>query len=176
MLQIFRVKATPQMDEIKIIEDKCIVEGIIETDILYVAESDETPLYCYKTVIPYRQVIEAKGATPHMKVSVDISIDHIAFNMLSGWETEVRLLLTFNTHVMEEKESAVITHIECTDLDPAHLSGMASMTVYVVQPGDTLWKIAKRYNTAIDELLAVNDIEHPSRVAMGQKLLILKVV
>jgi LysM repeat protein len=48
--------------------------------------------------------------------------------------------------------------------------------VYVVQAGDTLWKIAKRYNTAIDELLAVNDIEHPSRMTVGQKLLILKVV
>jgi hypothetical protein len=176
MLQIFRVKGSPQIDEIKTIEDKCIVEGIIDTDILYVAENDETPLYCYKTVIPYRQVIEAKGANPQMTVHVDISIDHIAFNMLSGWETEVRFLLTFNTQVTEEKQTEVINHIEFTDMDPALLNNMASMTVYVVQPGDTLWKIAKKYNTAIDELLAVNEIEHPSKIAAGQKLLILKVV
>jgi hypothetical protein len=176
MLQIFRVKAIPHMDEIKIIEDKCIVEGIIHTDILYVAENDETPLYCYKTVIPYRQVIEAKGAAPDMMVNVDISIDHVAFNMLSGRETEVRFLLTFNTNVMEEKETSVINHIEFVDMNPAALADMASMTVYVVQQGDTLWRIAKRYNTAIDELLAVNEIEHPSKIHTGQKLLILKVV
>jgi LysM repeat protein len=109
-------------------------------------------------------------------VNVDISIDHTVFNMLSGWETEVRFLLTFNTQVMEEKETEVINHIEFNDMDPGQLSDMASMTVYSVQQGDTLWKIAKRYNTAIDELLAVNEIDHPSKVMAGQKLLILKVV
>jgi hypothetical protein len=174
MLQIFRVRGAAHLDEVKVIDDKCVVEGIIDTDILYVAESDETPLYCYKTMIPYRQVIEAKGAAPHMHVNVDISIDHVAFNMLSGWETEVRFLLTFNTFVSEEKEVNIINNIEFTDMDPSILNGMASMTVYVVQPGDTLWKIAKRYNTAIDELLSVNDIENPTKIFNGQKLLILK--
>jgi LysM repeat protein len=48
------------------------------------------------------------------------------------------------------------------------------MTVYVIQAGDTLWKVAKRYNTSIDEILAINDIENPDMVYPGQKLLILK--
>ena len=48
------------------------------------------------------------------------------------------------------------------------------MTVYVVQGSDSLWKIAKRYNTPIDELMAINDIDNPGRLSAGQKLLILK--
>jgi len=125
-------------------------------------------------VLPFRQVIEAKGAKPAMRVSVDASIDHAAFSMLSGRETEVRFLLTFNTQVIEEEEARIIHNIEFTELSPETLAGMASMTVYIVQQGDTLWKIAKKYNTAIDELLAVNDIEHPGKIAPEQKLLILK--
>ncbi len=174
MLQIFRVKGSAHLDEVKVIDDKCVVEGVIDTDILYVAESDATPLYSHRSVIPYRQVIEAKGATPSMKVNVDISIDHVAFNMLSGRETEVRFLLTFNTQVIEEKETNVITGINFNDMDADELANMASMTVYVVQSTDTLWKIAKRYNTPLDELLSVNEIENPARVTPGQKLLILK--
>jgi LysM repeat protein len=77
---------------------------------------------------------------------------------------------------MDEKEMHVITHIECMDMDAAFLADMASMTVYAVQPGDTLWRIAQRYNTAIDELMAVNELEHPVKLHTGQKLLILKVV
>jgi hypothetical protein len=176
MLQIFNVRGTPHLDEVKVIDDKCVVEGVIDTDILYVAESDATPLYCYKTVIPYRQVIEAKSANPGMHVNVDVSIDHVAFNMLSGWETEVRFLLTFNTQVVDEKEINVINNIEFCEMEPEELNGMASMTVYVVQPADTIWKIAKRYNSAIDDLMAVNDIENPSKIYQGQKLLILKKV
>ena len=175
MLQIFRVKGTPRLDEIKVSDDKAIVEGAIDTDILYVAESDNTPLFCFKTVIPYRQVIEVKGATPDMQVSVDISIDHASFNMLSGQETEIRFQLSFNTQVIEEQEIHVINHISFEDMDMSELDKMASMTVYSVQIGDTLWTIAKRYNTAIDELMSVNELEG-HKITPGQKLLILKKV
>ena len=175
MLQIFRVKGTPHLDDVKIADDKAIVEGVIDTDILYVAESDETPLYSFKTVIPYRQVIEVKGAAPDMQVNVDISIDHASFNMLSGWETEVRFQLSFNVQVIEEQEVHVINHIAFEDMDMSELDKMASMTVYIVQNGDTLWTIAKRYNTSIDELMSVNELEG-HKVGAGQKLLILKKV
>jgi len=174
MLQVFRVKGQAHLDDVKIIDDKVIVEGAINTDILYVAESDSTPLASFRTVIPYRQVIEAKGATPNMRVDVDISIDHAAFNMLSPRETEVRFLLTFNTQVNEDWSTNIISDIEFADLDPEALNAMASMTVYIVQPGDSLWKIAKKYNAPLDELLAVNDMDANSKLVAGQKLLILK--
>ncbi|MCL2576626.1 MAG: DUF3794 domain-containing protein [Defluviitaleaceae bacterium] len=174
MLQVFRVKGHAHIDDLKIIDDKIIVEGAINTDILYVAESDSTPLASYRTVIPYRQVIEAKGANSSMGVDVDISIDHVTFNMLSPRETETRFLLTFNTRVVEQEETRIIRDIEFAEIDPATLASQASMTVYIVQPNDNLWKIAKRYNTPLDELLTVNEIEHPGKINAGQKLLILK--
>ncbi|MDR1539855.1 MAG: DUF3794 domain-containing protein [Clostridiales bacterium] len=176
ILQIFRVKGAALLDEVKVIEDKIATEGIINADILYVAESDETPLYNFQTVIPFKQVIETKGSQPDMHINLDVSIDHVAFNMLSKRETEVRYLLTFNTQVIEEKSVDVITDIEFKDIDPTYLDNMASLTVYIVQAGDSLWKIAKKYSTGIDELLAVNDIENPAKIYPGQKLLILKKV
>jgi hypothetical protein len=174
MLQVFRVKGNAHIDDVKIIEDKIVVEGAINTDILYVAESDTTPLSSFRTVIPYRQVIEAKGATPSMLSDVDISVDHITFNMLTPRETEVRLMLTFNTRVTEQEETRIIRDITFDDLDPDATANQASMTVYIVQNGDTLWKIAKRYNTPLDELLCVNDIDAAGKLSHGQKLLILK--
>ena len=175
MLQIFRVKGTPRLDEVKIADDKAIVEGAIDTDILYVAESDDTPLYSFKTVIPYRQVIEIKGASSEMHVNVDVSIDHSSFNLLSGAETEIRFQISFNAQVVEEQEVHVINHIDFEDMDMGLLDSMASMTVYIVQPGDTLWTIAKRYNTPIDELMTINELDG-HLIYPGQKLLILKKV
>jgi hypothetical protein len=174
IMQIFKVKGRAGVDEVTIIDDKVVVEGAIVSDVLYLAESDDTPLYSYRGMIPFRQVIETKNATKDMEALLTVSIDHVGFNMLSGREMELRYLLTFGTQVLEHKTANLITGIEIEDMERAEIDGMASMTVYVIQPGDTLWKVTKRYNTSIDEILAINDIEDPDRVYPGQKLLILK--
>ena len=51
---------------------------------------------------------------------------------------------------------------------------MACAVIYMVQPGDTLWKIAKRYRTTVEDILAINEIENPDLIYPGQKLLIIK--
>jgi len=174
IMQIFKVKGKASVDDIKIVDDKVVVEGVIVSDVLYLAESDDTPLYSYRGAIPYRQVIETKNATKDMEALLNVSIDHVGFNMLSGREMELRYLLTFNTQVLEHKTASLITDIGIEDMERTEIDGMASMTVYVIQSGDTFWKVAKRYNTSVDEILAINDIEDPDRVYPGQKLLILK--
>ncbi|WP_317368475.1 LysM domain-containing protein, partial [uncultured Tyzzerella sp.] len=45
---------------------------------------------------------------------------------------------------------------------------------YVVQSGDTLWDLAKKFNTTVDDIVKLNDIENPDLIYPGQKLLILK--
>jgi len=176
ILQIFRIKGKAHLDDIKIIADKVITEGVIETNILYIAKSDDTPLYSYKTMVPYRQVIETKGSLPEMDVNVDISVDHISFNMLSDNEIDLRFTTTFNTHVTEEMEAYMIKDIQFVEMEKDVLDKMPSITIYVVQKGDTIWKIAKMYNTSVDEVVALNEIENPDSIYPGQKLLILKKV
>ena len=41
---------------------------------------------------------------------------------------------------------------------------------YLVEPGDSLGAIAKKYNVTIDQLMAWNDIKDPNFLAVGQKL------
>ena len=48
----------------------------------------------------------------------------------------------------------------------------ASVIIYSVDKGDTLWKLAKKYNTTIEELVKINDIENPEIIIIGQKLII----
>jgi LysM repeat protein len=41
---------------------------------------------------------------------------------------------------------------------------------YIVQPGDTLYSIARRFNTTIEAILAINDIANPNFIYPGQIL------
>ena len=174
MLQILKVQGRPVIDDCKVIDDKVVLEGVIEADILYVAESDSMPLCSHKAMLPFRQLIETKGSTVGMSVIRDVSNDHIGFNMLSQSEIELRFLLSFGIQIIDERTCNMVTDIGFNDIDAAALSSMASIVLYVVQNGDTLWKIAKRYNTSIDGLLAINNIEVGKEPHVGQKLLLLR--
>ena len=49
----------------------------------------------------------------------------------------------------------------------AHASG-----VYIVQPGDTLYDIARDHGVSLQELAEINNITDPTTIMVGQQLLI----
>lgn len=44
--------------------------------------------------------------------------------------------------------------------------------IVTVQPGDSLSKIAKRHDTTVEELMALNDIDDPNLLFVGQEILV----
>jgi len=44
--------------------------------------------------------------------------------------------------------------------------------LYIARAGDTIWKIAKKYRTTIDELKKMNDLELGKEIKPGTKLLV----
>jgi len=176
ILQILSVGGTVHLEDKKVVDDKVVVEGVVSADILYVANSDNNPLYNYKTVLPIRQIVETKGARLGMEADVEQSIDHIGFNMLSGKEVEARFLLSVDTLVHESVRAEYIADIEFSPLDKSEMDSMPSMVVLHVQKSDSLWSIAKKYNASLDELAAINDMEDGIELKEGQKLLVVKKV
>ena len=47
-----------------------------------------------------------------------------------------------------------------------------SQTVHTVAPGETLWRISKRYGTSVDAIMAANGIEDVRSVATGARLVV----
>ena len=46
------------------------------------------------------------------------------------------------------------------------------MDIHVVQPGDTLYGLARRYGVPLDRLLWDNQLQDPSQLAVGQALVV----
>lgn len=44
--------------------------------------------------------------------------------------------------------------------------------IHVVQKGETLWNIARRYGVSVDHLVRLNELSDPNRIVAGQKLVI----
>ena len=47
-----------------------------------------------------------------------------------------------------------------------------SYRTYIVQPGDTLSSIARRFNTTVDAIVRLNNLASASFIRSGQRLLI----
>lgn len=46
-----------------------------------------------------------------------------------------------------------------------------SLTTYIVKSGDSLWSIAQKYNTTVDDIIKVNNLKS-TLLSIGQTLLI----
>lgn len=43
---------------------------------------------------------------------------------------------------------------------------------YTVRPGDTLWRVAQKYNTTVQKIIEYNNIQYPYHIYIGQRLLV----
>ena len=50
---------------------------------------------------------------------------------------------------------------------------IANLDQYIVQPGDTLWSIAKKFNTSVDDLKRINNLDS-NLLSIGQLIMIQK--
>ena len=78
--------------------------------------------------------------------------------MLGGDEVEIKAVITFDALVLKKVAEEVITDVREEELDMDKLERMPGIVGYIVQPGDSLWKIAKRFYTTINSLKATNGL------------------
>lgn len=71
-----------------------------------------------------------------------------------------------------EGETAVSTEAESEDVDPESLPTSVPTISHVVQPGDTLTAIARKYGVTAVAIRAANNIPNPNVLRVGDTLLI----
>lgn len=174
MMHVHTIYGKCRVDNVAIETDKVQIDGIVDVQILYIEVDEPRPISSYKSTLPFKQTIETKGAAPDMRATIDYSIAHSAFSMLSGNEIEVRYLVDVSLGIFDHKQLDIVVGASLEDLNRSFIESIPSLVVYFVEKGDTLWKIARKYNTSVDDILSLNDIEADYKIYPGQKLIIVK--
>ena len=86
---------------------------------------------------------------------------------------ETNIELEISVDVSKMMEVRVIDNVEVAENNNENVY---SIVVYFVKPGDTLWKIAKRFKSTIRAISSVNGIEDENKINVGQQLFIPKFV
>ncbi len=175
ILQVCHASGEIRIDDVLAESTELTVEGVIEVSILYISEEDRRPMNSLKAMIPFSQIIELKGMKPGSNYEVKPCLDQLSVMMLDGEEIEVKAVINLNTIVFDVITEPVITDVVVNPLDMEKLQAMPGIIGYVVKRDDTLWNIAKKYYTTVDNIMALNEMEE-GKVKEGDRLIIMKEV
>ncbi|MGE4213899.1 MAG: SPOCS domain-containing protein, partial [Anaerotignaceae bacterium] len=172
IMQVVKAWGTAVLDDSAVIEDRVNADGAVALQVMYIAKDDDSPVEVVEFLLPFDQTIEVMAAKANDDAEVSVCVEKVSINMLSGREIEATVTLIIETKVTRKEIQQVISAID--ESQEACPRKLYSVVVYVVQKGDTLWNIAKKYNTTVNDILQVNDIENPDLIYPGQKILILR--
>ncbi|WP_053954788.1 DUF3794 and LysM peptidoglycan-binding domain-containing protein [Inediibacterium massiliense] len=173
ILKVLHVNARPVMTDMTLNDEKVIIEGVLETNVLYLCQDEEKGVKNFAQEIPFRHFVEIPKAKENMEAEVELHTYDIDYSLINPEQIEVRINIGANCTVKEKMKIEVI--VDAQELDEkVDMSKRPSITIYYVQPGDTIWKIAKRYNTTVEELIETNHIEKADSIYPGDQIVIQK--
>ncbi|EOD01692.1 DUF3794 and LysM peptidoglycan-binding domain-containing protein [Caldisalinibacter kiritimatiensis] len=168
---VYNLNVKPMLTDYRIIEEKVIVEGFLSTDMLYSGEDDE--MKNMKQEIPFKSYVDIEGIEDGMDSEIDMVLEDVRFNKSNEHEVEVTATVKLDVSVNSIKTISIVTEAEELQ-DNIDKANRPSITIYIVQEEDTIWDIAKRYNTTVEELVETNDIINPDNIMPGEKIIIEK--
>lgn len=175
ILQICSTSGNVQIDEQEITDSGIQIEGAISLDILYITDNDDRPLGMAKGIIPFNHLIEVKGISPDDSYELQPDINQINILMIDSDEVEAKITLSLCALVFTGKTQDAITGITEAPLDLQKFNDMPGLAGIIAGPGDTLWDIAKEYNTTPESIMELNGLSD-GQIHKGDRLLLMKIV
>ncbi len=168
---IVDVGINPIINKENKLNGKIVYEGELELNFIFTLNSS-VGINTKKVNVPFEQTIEGIENTDNCKIDTNIEICNQEFLNQSGI-ISVNIDLNFETNMSKSVTIPVISNISTEeDLDAEDYS----VIIYVVKSGDTLWKIAKRFGSTVDDIARVNGMERPDKLNVGEKIYIPKFV
>lgn len=156
------------------VEDgKSIIEGVVKVDILYVPVEGLKAVYRISEEIPFDHDIAVDNLTDTCNIFNTVCIDKIDFD-LNRDEIDLSVKVKRFMEAVDKKTESFIVKGE--DLGVYDLSKAPSIIVYICKDGDTLWNIAKKYNTTEAEIAELNDLKPEEPLKTGKCLILEKKV
>lgn len=155
-----------------------LIEMDIEGSIVYVGAVEEEPLqpvHFYEEVFSDDNFIDIPGAEPGMNSHVEVEVTKSSAELVNAnrqgntRQVDMTVVIRKFAKVTEFRQLEII--IDLIVVSPAVEDECPpSYVVYVVQAGDTLYKISRRYRTTVDALIQANPGIDPNNLKIGQKI------
>ena len=154
-------------------EQGILWEGTLEVQVVYLTANEEHPLGSMTVMVPCSQLIEIPEIGEEDLWKVSELPEQLFINVIDGLKLEVRGVIGLNACVLEQCRLQNVMEIKTESYDPQEQKKRPGMMIHFVQPNETLWEIAKKHRSTMEDLQRENELTTEEIVA-GQKLIIMK--
>lgn len=166
--------ATAEVDEVHVLGDKVAVELHVDAELVYAGRG---PVEGAVHVAHWARAIEldfevpVRGAEPGLERRVRAEVLDAAFDLINRESVELQVRLAVEVALHREVEVDAVA--EAVEVPPPE-ANPPTYTFVVIRPQDTLWKLAARYRSHPEVIVAANSWleSEQSPLIPGRKLCI----
>lgn len=173
MLQLCHVRGEIKIDDTRITDRGVQVDGAVFVSILYITADDALPFAAMNGMVPFQHTIEVEGMDSGCRYTLRTELEQLSAMMIDSEELEVKAAVNLGVLIVRVHEEECMIDVEEKELDLKKLQELPGIVGYIVQPGDSLWNIAKTYYTTPARICELNGLESED-VRSGRQLLLLK--
>lgn len=173
IVEVKYVDAKPVITEVKVLEDKATCEGILRCNLVYVKAKEEPELEGYEEELPFKFTLDIPMAKIDMLPICLVKLESLSYEKFADKEVNVKANLVCHMKLYKKSVYDILKSLKEIDITEM-IKNMSSLVIYTVQPHDTLWKIAKKYGTKVEDIVKLNDIENPDYIEPGMKIIVPK--
>lgn len=151
-----------------ILSNRISYEGNADLRILYLNETTNT-MNVKKVDLPLQFSMEIPNVENGSNIDTQLELIKQDFVLQPDGGLEVRIDIAFIVKITNFRRISVIDEITS---EQREAEDKYSMIIYFVKNGDTLWKIAKRFGSTVEDIAKLNAIENPDLIQVGKQLYI----
>jgi hypothetical protein len=147
-----------------------VYEGEMSLNIIYKNEGN-IGINTKKINVPFEFNLENANDLENFEIDSNIEILKQDFSVQNDGNIECSVDLLFDMDMYKNESIEVIYGINSEEDDTLE---DYSVIIYVVKKDDSLWNIAKKFKSTVDDIVRTNGIENPNIINIGEKIYIPK--
>ncbi len=168
--KIYCANTNPIINDTKIMNGKVLYSGELNIEFLYEVSNG---MESKNINLPFNFEVESEFIEPNNNIDTDLTIEQDNFVIVSDGNIEANVVVQFNVGISRTEKISIIDNLEVKE---SRQNDIYSMIIYFVKPGDTLWKIAKKFRSTVEDIARVNGIDDENKIYVGQQLYIPKYI
>ncbi len=166
--KIYDVEVIPTILKQDVLNEQVVYEGEVALKFIY-SSSNSVSIDTKTVTIPYNFNMNIPKITKSTAIQTSLEVNAQNFIIMPDDNVDINVDLNF---IVNTSKNIVINIIDDVEEIENREQNPYSIIIYFVKPGDSLWQIAKRFKSTIDDIVKVNKIEDPNKIMPGEQLFI----